>query len=189
MNIYEIATKFDLSIRKVRRMEKAGIFKKSGSEDSIVSKMSYALGKGNRLSAINLAALVEDSNLVYELGPYFEKADEQVRNLGNVRDEIAQDAWAHVDLAANDDPAAVERMIRWMKSVIPHDHEVPYEYLAVRILLAKTGGVRKYLAARMPRAILNCRKNPDFANWVALKPNKYGHNATVFRRPEIPYDL
>lgn len=189
MNVYDIASEFNLSVRKVRKMDQAGLFKKSTEEDTIVSKMTYSLRKGNRLSAINLAALIDDPNLVYELGPYSEAAAEQIRSLGNPKDEIGERIWARVDFAAMDRPDDVDAMIEWIKSVVPANRGVPYEYIAVRVLLAKQGGVRRYLAGKLPRAILNCRKVTDFERWVTLTPNKYGHNATLFCRPGNAFDL
>lgn len=51
MNIYEFASKYDISLAKTRKMLKEGRIVIDETEDSVVDEIRYSLAKGQPLSS------------------------------------------------------------------------------------------------------------------------------------------
>ena len=189
-DIYEISLRHNLSIRKLRKMEKAGILRTTESEKPELSKILYNLRKGNRLSAIHCAALIDDADLILDLGEYDYKIRQQLEELGPASSEAAPSHIVmKIDMAAKDHPEQVEELESWMKDAIPTGKEVSHHYLAVRILLGAKASMRPYIAKWLPRAFLNVRNRQSFSNWYSLRKTRFSRNATFYRRPKNNYDL
>ena len=189
-DIYHIHNQTGVSIRTLKKLEKTGFLKASICENPVLSKIDSTLRKGNRISAIDLAYLVENPGLIFDLGRNFSKADEQLRELGDPLADVPNATIAStIDFAASGRPESVEKLLSWIKGVIPSDRVVPYTYVAVRAFLSDGPHIRKFMAGRLPKAILNVREHPDFAAWYTLRPTKYGRNATFYHVPKMRFDL
>ena len=189
-DIYEISDKYNLSIRKLRKMEKAGILRTTESENPELSKILYNLRKGNKLNAIQCAALIDDTNLIFDLGKYDLAIRQQLGELGSASSEAAPSHIVmKIDMAAKDHPEQVEELEAWMKDAIPTGREVSHHYLAVRILLGAKASMRPYIAKWIPRAFLNVRNKDSFSNWYSLRKTRFSRNATFYFRPKSGYDL
>lgn len=189
-DIYEINLNTGISIKKLKSMHRRGYLKTTNSDNPEIAKMQHTLRKGNRLSVLDLLRLIENPDLVFDLGSYTFTAREQVESLGDAKIEAAKPAIAGVvDLASRDRPAEVEALEQWMKRVIPPDREVPHHYLAVRAVLGVSIHSRRYIAGRVARAFQNVRGKSSFSSWFTLRSTSYARNATFYHRPKLEFDL
>lgn len=168
MNIYEVARDFKISLSKLRKLDKAGLLRLDKS-DPIVDAMRFYLGKGKPLTVPQLVALVESPALIEDLGDKAGTALAQVAML-NAPTAAPFEVAAEIDQAARGDLDAIGRIVPWLKSTLiaaeSQGHGVVgHHYLAVRLALASPAGLRDYNMARIPRALLNCRRYPGFAGW------------------------
>lgn len=189
-DIYEISTRYNISIKKLRAMERKGVLRTTESEKPELSRILYNLRKGNRLSALHCALLIDDTDLIFDLGGYELSIKQQLEELGDASSEAAP---AHIvmriDSAAKGHPERVEALEAWMKETIPTGKEVSHHYLAVRILLGVKPSMRPFIAKWIARAFLNVRNRKSFSNWYTLREKRFSRNATFYHRPKIDYDL
>ena len=190
VDIYEINLKTGISVKKLKSMDRLGFLKTTKPETPEVVKMLWTVRKGNRLSVVHLLRLVENPDLVFELGDYASTAEAQVEALGDAKGEAAAPIIANiVDGASRNEQEAVEALEQWMKREIPYDRDVPHHYLAVRALLGVSVHLRPYLAGRISRAFQNVRERPSFYAWYSFQTTRYARNATVYHRPKFDFDL
>lgn len=190
VDVYAINLKTGISIRTLKKMERLGFLKTTKPQNPETARMEWTLRKGNPLSVINLLRLIENPDLIFELGEYTDKAESQVAALGDAKGEAAQPSIATViDSAARDDPEYVEALAQWMMIAIPLGRDVPHHYLAVRALLGVSVNLRPYLAGRIARAFQNVRETPSFYGWFTFKTTRYARNATFYHRPKFEFDL
>lgn len=193
MNIYEVARDFKISLSKLRKLDKAGLLRLDKS-DPIVDAMRFYLGKGKPLTVPQLVALVESPALIEDLGDKAGVALAQVAML-NAPTAAPFEVAAEIDQAARGDLDAIGRIVPWLKSTLiaaeSQGHGVVnHHYLAVRLALGSPASLREYNTARIPRALLNCRRHPGMAGWWRVVPkgsvtaSEYGN----FRK-ERPIDL
>ena len=192
MTLYEFCEKYHISLSKARRMDRDGVLRLDREENATAAEMRQCLARGQTLPAHHLMSLVEEPSLLLDLGRYAEKAEQQVSELGDVKNGTApKEVVAYVSEAArpgSDEHAeAVEILVKWLKEIIPAK-PVPHSYIAVRLLLGIPAPVRKFDIPRIPRAILNCRQHPDFKDWwrVVKTPSR---NMTLYQRPKKLFDL
>ena len=189
-DIYQIHYETGLSVRALKGLERRGYLKLTSAKNPRLSKINVAMLKGNRLSAIDLVYLIENPDIVFDLGDRAERALTQIEKLNDPKADACEPYLAHtVELASKGDPAKIAELAAWMKSKIPASGDVDYGYLAVRILLGISPNLVSYIAGKIPRAFQNVRKTTGFKNWSSKKTNKYGQNATFFHRPTLQYDL
>jgi hypothetical protein len=189
VNIFEICEKFQISLAKARRMEKANVLRLDENTPDEIQEIRHLLMRGQPLSAAHLVALVENPGWTLDLGRYADKAQALVASLGNALDERAPlSVTAYIADAAGSDDAAQLAVINWMKRIIPAK-PVPHNFVAVRLLLGVSLIDRKNDAPRIPRVLLNCRKRPEFAGWWQLIENGK-RNSTIYCAPgKKPFDL
>lgn len=193
MNIYEVAAQFKISVSKLRKLDKAGLLRLDKAHP-LTDAMRFYLSKGKPLTVPHLVALVESPALIEELGDKAGAALAQVAIL-NAPTAAPLEIVAEIDQAARGDSDAVGRLIPWIKATIvaaaAQGHPiVNHHYLAVRLALGSPASLREYNTARIPRALLNCRRHPGMAGWWRVVPkgsvtaSEYGN----FRK-ERPLDL
>lgn len=173
MNIYEVAAQFKISVSKLRKMDKAGILKLDKSHP-LTDSMRFYLGKGQPLTVAQLVALVEDPTIIEQLGEKAGVALAQVAAL-NAPTAAPLETVAEIDQASRGDTDAIGRLIPYLKTQIllaaSQGHSViNHHYLAVRLVLGSPASLRDYNAARIARALLNCRRHPGFAGWWRVVP-------------------
>lgn len=188
MNIYEFSEKFRISLRKARKMDKAGVLRLDSGESEHGAEIRLQLRKGQPLTVAQLLYIIEDPAIMSELWPYDEKAKNQLAALGNVNDEAApREVAAHITEAARGDDEAIGVLIGGMKEIIPIE-PVPHHWIAVRLLMGLPSNIRGYDVPLIRRALLNCRKHTDFERWWCVE-NIRSRRVTLYRRPEIRFDL
>ena len=182
MNLFEFTEKFKISLRKARAMEKAGVLRLDENTNERATEIRLLLSKGQPLTAAQLCELVEDPALVLDLGRYAARAREQIDALGNVKAETApKEIAAYISEAARGDQEAVSVLLNWLFEIIPAKR-VGHSFIAVRLLLGLAPSVRKFDVPRIPRALLECRRRQEFAEWFEVSYS--GTRAkTFYRRP------
>lgn len=168
MNIYEVAAQFKISVAKLRKLDKAGLLRLDKA-DPIIDAIRFYLGKGQPLSVAQLVYLVENPAAIEHVGDKASVAMTQVAML-NAPTAAPFEVAAEIDQAARGDDDAICKIIPWLKTTIltakSQGHGVVgHHYLAVRLALGCPAGLREYNMARIPRALLNCRRHPGFAGW------------------------
>lgn len=183
MNIYEFCEKYKISLTKARRMDRDKVLRLDGGENKAAAEMRHYLGRGQALPAAHLVALVEEPSILLDLGRYAERADAQLSELGpNVKDEAApREIVAYIEGAAKNDPDAVDTLLGWLMEILP-SKPVPHSFIAVRLLLGLAPSIRGYDVPRIPRALLNCRKREEFADWWRTEKTP-SRNVTLYQRP------
>ena len=188
MNIYELSEKTGVSLRALRKLDKVKALRLD-DVDPMIDKAVYLLSKSQRLPVDALAWLVENPDMLLELGRYTGEAEYQISSLGNVqRDTAPPDVAAEIEMAAKGDDAAVEKLASWLQTVIPSDRAVGHHFVAVRLLLGVPAGVRSYAYSRLPRALLNVRRHPGFAGWSSYA-TEGRHKISQYHRPKEAFDL
>lgn len=182
MNVYEFAEEFRLSLKKARAMEKRGLLRLDGGADSEGDAIRHLLSRGQPLTAAMLCTLLESPGLVLELGKYASRAQEQISALGNAKGQAApKHVAAYISDAARGDAEALGVLSDWLREVIPA-RPVDHCYIAVRLLLGLAPNARKFDIPRIPRALLNIRKRPDFAAWFTIE-TRGDRGKTFYNRP------
>ena len=164
MNIFEIAETFQLSLTKVKRMERAGVLiVDAGEGHPLAPAMRDNLRNQQDLSVLQLLALIETPKVMAELRTRQSQAKKQIADLGDFRGSaMPLDLVKSVRLAAENDPKRVKAVIDWAKSVLPGS-PVPYAFLGVRAGIAIIPAGRNDFLTRFAQALMNCRRSPEFA--------------------------
>lgn len=171
MNIFEIAETFQLSLAKVKRMERLGVLiVDAGEGHPLAVAMRDNLRNNQDLSVLQLLALIETPKAMAELRTRQAQAKRQIAALGDYAGQaMPLDLVMAVRLASENDPKGVKAVIAWAKSVLPGD-PVPYAFLGVRAAFKILQPGRADFLAKFARALLNCRKDPEFAgHWRTEK--------------------
>lgn len=190
MDIYGISNRSGLSLRSLRKLEQLAVLKTTPPDNPVIEPMRYNIRKGHSLTALQLAALVEDPDLLWELGDHSEKTQARIDGLGDCQGSKApMPIVLAVEGAAKDKAEAIELLCDWLRSIIPPVGPVTHYFVAVRLLLGVVPNLRKYVASRIPQALLNCRNAESFAGWSSKEPDNRGRNVTRYHRPADDYDL
>ena len=189
MDIYQASERFNISLTKLRRMQKAKILVVD-SENPHVGKIRSYIGRRRSIPVLELLHLVENPETLIELGDRAGQAESELAAL-----ELAEGCEAPnavigaIDRAATNDPEAVETLCDWMKATIPAAREVTYSFLAIRLLLNQGPAVSSYIASRIPRAFLNVRSCEEFAGHCRVDTVK-GRAITRYLKPAVKeFDL
>lgn len=179
MNIYDISTKFKISVGALRRLEKGGLLefeKPSGS----VAKMRFLLIRNQQLPVESLLELLDEPGTLFDLYKYEERGRAQIRALGDVRGSVAPiEALAAISDAAGGDAHAAQAIADWLIRVLPRE-PVSHHWVAVRLLLPLDPVQREAMFGKISFALMHMRKLESFAGyWVSVE-NKAG-------RKEIKY--
>lgn len=182
MNLFEFCEKFKISLSKARAMLKADVLRLDENTSELAQEVRHLISRGQPLTAAHLCAMIEEPGLVLDLGRYAGKAQEQLDVLGNAKAGAApKQVAAYISEAARGDREAVAVLVEWLKDIIPAK-PVAHSFIAVRLLLGLAPSVRKFDVPRIPRALHECRKCEDFADWFEVSYS--GTRAkTFYRRP------
>ncbi len=188
MNIYEIQERSGISLRVLRKLDDMGVLKCSTVE-KIADDIHLNLRKGNPLSVAQLWALIENPVLLDSLGKLRDYALTAIEALDDYRAEAApREVVLHILDAAWNDQCAIEKILPWLKSVIPANCAVPHHYLAIRLIMGSSPLLRQCHISKLRRVMANCRAHPEFVGWWSVN-RQNGRDATWYSRPKIEYDL
>lgn len=190
MMISEISSRYNIRLKKLRRMERDGVLNCDPEEfpgDPTLDKMlRYVRAKGG-FTAPQLASLIDDPSLFDCLGHHADKARKQLAELGDPFEPAPREVSAEVTFAAMGEPDSVLRIVEWCKTVIPSDCAVTHPFLAVPLLLGVPKNIRHFDEPRMQRVMLNCRKHEEFAGWWHVE-GEGSRRVTYYHKP-ASYDL
>lgn len=195
MNLLEFCAEFAISLPKARKMLKKNVLRLDENMSDEAISIVAKLRNGDNLSALQLCALIESPSLVIDLGRYAGKAQEQLDAIGNAKAEAApKQVAAYISEAAKGDKAEPETfsiLIPWLQSVIP-SVPVPHTFVGTRLLLGIAPSVRKFDAFKLSRALLECRKREEFADWWHVsrdgtKSHTLYHKPA--KKPVVNFDL
>jgi hypothetical protein len=147
----------------------------------------YWLARGQHLTVRHIVMLLERPALLDLLGPQERNAREQLREVGNAREEAAPPNVAACIAARNLNPKTISLLVGWLRSVLPAQ-PVSHFWVATRLAFGLPQDVRQERSAYMRFALKQCRKHPDFAGWWGTE-NRFLRNALFYHRPERLYDL
>jgi hypothetical protein len=188
MNIFEVCERFNLSLLKARKMDKAGVLRLDENTPEIITEIRHWLSRGQPLTAAHLTELIDNPGSLLDLGKYSDRAEILIATLGPVKREAAPlKVAAYITDAAKNDPDAVQIIVDWIKSILPAS-PVSHNYIAVRLLLGLDPLDRPADIPRVPRVLLNCRKHPDFAGYWRTEQNK-SRSVTIYQKPKKGFDL
>lgn len=185
MNLFEFCDRYHISPAKARRMYKEGAIvldEDLPAEIPMDVAMHAALARGRLLTAAQLCDLIEQPSLLAGLGTYRARAQAQLAALLDPK-AAPREIAAYVTDAAKNDPEAVNRLLAWICATLPAQ-PVEHAFIAVRLLLGLAPNIRHFDVPRVPRALLNCRKRPEFAGWWRVE-KRGAHNATIYQRPAL----
>lgn len=183
MNISDFCERFHISERKARRIYAALSIEAPAAELPLAVTIHRTLARGQPLTAVQLIALLEDPSLLGELGSYAGRAEAEIEALGTI-EPAPKAVAAHISDAARNYPGSVAVLLDWLRATVP-DRPVSHAYLAVRLLLGLSANIRHYDVPRIPRALLMCRRRPEFAGYWSVKNGK-----TIYRLPKVDaFDL
>lgn len=184
--IHEMSREVGISLKKLRKMERKGWLNVS-ADDPVTDSILYAFRTGNRLTVSQAIALIEAPGLIDTLGSKADKARQQLAELGNVQPAPAIVAAELVGAAAGD-ASSIRAVMEWCKEAIPPQGEVTHHYLAVRLLMAVPANLRQFEEKRLPRVMLQIRRQEEFAGWWRIAP-KGSRGITLYSRPSGAFDL
>lgn len=189
MNLFEFCEKYHISLAKARKMQKANVLRLDRDEDGRAAQIRFYLGRGQHLTLGQMSILLEEPSLLLDLGRHEDKAEEQLAEVGDVRGEAApREVAAHCwGAATGKEPEAVAILVDWLRSILPA-HPVSHYWVGLRLLWGTPANIRHYEVPRVPLALLQCRKHPDFAGWWHTVENR-SRTQTLYHRPEKPFDL
>ncbi len=199
MDIYDIHLEFSISLKKLRRMEKAGVMRVGKSQLAKHWQMVRSDIKKGKLSARSIA-------LIYR----FPKVVESIIDLSHRQRAMIAEHLAAADLpnnvpapdesissiaglvcgAATEGGHYLDRFILMAQALIP-DREVGHRYVAVRIFLMckneyDIDGAYKYLH----RALMKAKDRPEMAGWWrSEKAGEKLERRTIYHRPKAAFDL
>lgn len=186
MNIFEIAEKFDVSLRTLRRLEKGGVLR-CKPRDPILDALQYSLAKGNALSVAQLAALIDNPDWLLDLGRYAGAAEIQLEGVGKPREEAApRSVTLHLEDAARGDPAAAAKIGTWIVGMLP-EHPVNYAYVGSRLFYGVPETQRKSAIGRIGKAVTAAKRHAPLIDcWRMI--GRANNQRTEFFKPK-PLDL
>lgn len=199
MDIHDINLEFGISLKKLRRMEKAGVLRVGKSQLAKHWQMVRSDIRKGKLSARSIALAYQFPKFVPSItdlskrqraviGEHFAAAD-LPHNIP-AHDESISSMGGLICGAATEGGHYLNRFIRLVQSIIPAK-EVGYDYVAVRILLmAKNeydiAGAHYWLR----RALSKAKDRPEMAGWWRSEnTGKRDERRTIYRRPETVFDL
>ena len=173
MNIFEISEKFNLSLTKIKNMQKHGILIcDEGDGHPLAVAMRANLMRNQDLSVEQLLLLIENPKIYAELKNRQSQARKQIAALGDYEKEAMPAILAgRVLQAVENDEKAVKAVMAWIKSVLTMQ-EVPFGYLGVRMGMGIPKANRKDFLSKFAGALMAVRKHPDFVGWFRVDYQK-----------------
>lgn len=181
MNVFEFCERYHISLAKARRIAKENPhwFDATGSAFDTIRA---TIANGDRLTALQLIDLIENPAGLLELGKYATKAEQALAALGKPKGQVApKEVVANIMEAAKGEPEAVQILVDWLKLIIPTTTAVEHAFIATRLVLGIPASIRKSEAPRIPRALLNARQHPDFANYWHVEKG-VSRNRTLYQK-------
>lgn len=184
--IYDISKQLDISLRTLRKIDKAGYLKASKSIDPITDSARDNLKKGNRLTALQQLHLLRNPGARETLTQWEYDIDATLEALGDAIGEGAPwDVSSAIELAARREPGSVDKIADWLSNLILFSDsfdkgaEKDHAFIAVRLLANVPDHSLEILAKKTQACLWNVRRaRPDYwklndkGQTVYFRPNK-----------------
>lgn len=185
--IYEISTQLDISLRTLRKLDKAGYLKATKSADPITDSARNNLKKGNRLTALQQLHLLRNPEARESLTQWEFEVDEQLDRLGQALSEaIPWEISSLIELAARREPGAVAKVSQAIYGLIQvsdafdNGAQKDHAFIAVRLLADVPEHSLVSLSKKAQACLWQCRRSPILSD--CWKLNDQGK--TVYFRPK-----
>lgn len=195
MNIHDVATKSGVSVRALRKLEKLKLIAFDPEPDSDehprAAEARFLLMRNQQMPATLLVEFLENPSALYDLRKYEARARAQMAELGDVAGQMAPIAvQAVISDAAGADPAAVDTLADWLRSILPAA-PVSHHWIATRLLLPLDPIQRDSMAKKINFAMNYVRRLESFrAYWASVKPPRGKVNVIKYFRPAVDsFDL
>lgn len=175
MNIYEIAMQANVSVAALKRLDKLKVLK-CDAENPLPSQIKFALARNPRLTVPHTLALLDEPDLIYDLGVYQDRALGQLSALGDVKANAAPVAvTAYLRAASGGDKEACEIVGAWLNRLLSSDNLqpfVPYQWIAVHLLAGMAPNLRITAVKGIHLVLLHVRRNdPLFDSRFSVRKN------------------
>lgn len=171
MNIHEISEKHKISLRKLRAMAKDNLLRLDSVEDERSATVRNYLSRNANVTVEHLLWLIESPAMLIDLGRHAGRAKAQLSALGDVGATAApRDVTAYIDDAARGDAEALRILLDWLLSVLP-SKPVSHAWIATRLLIGLPENLRAHNVKKIPMALLNIRRMPEFAGGWTIERN------------------
>lgn len=184
--IYEISTQLDISLRTLRKLDKAGYLKATKSADPITDSARDNLKKGNRLTALQQLHLLRNAEARESLTQWEYDIDATLEALGNVdADSAPWDVSSAIELAARREPGAIDKISNWLFNLIQVSESFDkgamhhHAFIAVRLLAEIPEHSLVDLSKKAQACLWQCRRSAKLSE--CWKLNDKGE--TVYFRP------
>jgi hypothetical protein len=189
--IYEIAKKYRITAKKLRKLERAG-FLVADPLPPPVHPIALSFRKNRRLSVREITHLVAHPGTYKMLGKWREAVAAHVKQaIGDNPEPAPTEIACEVIGVKIGEQRSADILADWIKATLPEFGGVGHAWLGTRLLL----GVYKYESARdeyatyLNRALKAVQQLPSFEGWWHVETIDRGHTATIYHRPNRQYDL
>lgn len=189
MGAHDLAAKYNVSVKLIRRMIAGGDLPRGGKDDLASEIRARLSNDDDQLSVEQLLALLANRRIIDDLGVHKRRAREQLLELGDVKPSAAPPhVTACIPAAASGDPESVAIIIAWIKNVLPPQGAVRYQWLGVRFLIGRWPDLRKSDFTHLALAMKHVCARSDFKDWWSKIPVG-SQNPRIFHRPKLIFDL
>lgn len=185
MNIHELSTRTNISVAKLRKLERLRVLTVDPESDAAPA-LRFHLARNIGLSVPQMLMLIDNPDLIGQLGKYADRARNQIAALGEVH-AAPRNVTAAIYDAARGDVTEAETLAGWLRDILPAD-PVPFYWIAVRLLHGLPATLKTQYAARINIALANVRKLESFAGWSHVETIA-GKNAIRYHKPLASMDL
>ena len=183
--IYQIHNELGVSLRTLRRIDKAGYLKTTKSKNPDADRIETNLRKGNPLTAPQMLMLCRNRAWLEFFGPYADLADNMIDAMGDI--DAEKMPWAiscKLASAADRDPDAIAACAEWLRQHIDANADdyatgQNYAYVAVRLMADIPENLWKLNFGIISRAISQIRAHKALAGYSFTNEKK----RTVFQKP------
>src|SRR4051794_8346503 len=120
MSTYELAAKYNVSTKLIRKMIQGGDVQRQGKDDLAAEIRARLSNDDAQLSVEQLLGLLGDRRIILDLGAHKQRAREQLGLLGDLKATAAPpQITASIRAAAGGDPESVAMIMRWIKTELP----------------------------------------------------------------------
>lgn len=188
MSAHDLAAKYNVSVKLIRRMIQGGDVPRQPRDDQAAEIRARLSNDDVQLSVEQLLDLLGDPRIISNLGARKSRAREQLGLLGDVKASAAPPhVTACIRAAAGGDSGSVAMIMEWIKTALPRG-PVRYQWLGVRLLIGRWPDLRKSDFTHLALAMKHVCARSDFESWWSKIPvgSQYPR---IFHRPNLLFDL
>lgn len=187
-DINKISEITGLSVRTLRKIDKAGFLKVTKSSDPVTDAARGNLRKGNRLTVLQQLHLARDKDARAALSPFEYGISATIEKLGDFEADAAP--WtlsAKITLAARKDKDAITEIAVWIYGLLTRTYRtlssgaVDHAFIGVRLLANVPDHHLAAISDQLRGAMWEARKHPALAG--AWRVNENG--VTEYFRPAL----